>query len=233
MNIVITGANRGLGYELTLAAAQRGHKVIAGIRSPQPEGKFLELIGRFPDQIEPVQLDVCSEETITRLSEKLLAERQTVDAIINNAGILLGRGVAIEEMPMEVIIQTFEINLFGPMMVIKHLLPLMSDGGDSRAIINISSEAGSLSNAYGGDYPYAISKTAINMFSKQLKKYVKDRGIRVYAIHPGWIKTDMGGEKAPGDPAESATSIIDIVERKKDIDPETFFINYKGEPMPI
>jgi NAD(P)-dependent dehydrogenase (short-subunit alcohol dehydrogenase family) len=97
LNIVITGANRGLGYELTLAAAQRGHKVITGIRSPEPKGKFLELIGRFPDQIEPVQLDVCSEETITRLSEKLLAERQSVDAIINNAGILLGRGVTIEE----------------------------------------------------------------------------------------------------------------------------------------
>jgi NAD(P)-dependent dehydrogenase (short-subunit alcohol dehydrogenase family) len=90
-----------------------------------------------------------------------------------------------------------------------------------------------LSNAYGGDYPYAISKTAINMLSKQLKNYVKDRGIRVYAIHPGWIKTDMGGEKAPGDPAESAGNIIDILEMKIEIDPESFFINYKGEPMPI
>jgi NAD(P)-dependent dehydrogenase (short-subunit alcohol dehydrogenase family) len=119
------------------------------------------------------------------------------------------------------------------MMVIKHLLPLMSDAGDLRAIINISSEAGSLTNAYGGDYPHAISKTAINMFSKQLKRYVKDRGIRVCAIHPGWIKTDMGGEKAPGDPAESADGILDILERKKDIDPESFFINVKGEPMPI
>jgi NAD(P)-dependent dehydrogenase (short-subunit alcohol dehydrogenase family) len=232
MNIVITGANRGLGYELTLAAAQRGHKVIAGIRSPQPEGKLFELISRFPGQIEAVQLDVCREETIAHLAERLLAERQTVDAVINNAGILLGRGVAIEEMPMEDVIRSFEINLFGPMMVIKHLLPLMPDG-KSRAVINISSEAGSISNAYGGDYPYAISKTAINMFSKQLNKYVSDRGIRVYAIHPGWIKTDMGGEKAPGDPAESAGSIIDILEIKIEIDPESFFINFKGEPMPI
>ncbi|NRF95655.1 SDR family oxidoreductase [Paenibacillus frigoriresistens] len=232
MNIVITGANRGLGYELTLAAVQRGHKVIAGIRSPQCDGKLLELISRFPSQIETVQLDVCRQETITRLAEKLVAERQTVDAVINNAGILLSRGVAIEEMPMEDVVRSFEINLFGPMMVVKHLLPLMPNGG-LRAVINISSEAGSLSNAYGGDYPYAISKTAINMFSKQLKKYVKDRGIRVYAIHPGWIKTDMGGEKAPGDPAESAGSIIDVLELKKEIDPEAFFINYKGEPMPI
>jgi NAD(P)-dependent dehydrogenase (short-subunit alcohol dehydrogenase family) len=232
VNIVITGANRGLGYELTLAAVQRGHKVIAGIRSPQPEGKLLKLISRFLGQIEAVQLDVCREETIARLAEKLLAERQTVDAVINNAGILLGRGVAIEEMEMGDVVRSFEVNLFGPMMMIKHLLPLMPDG-DSRIVINISSEAGSLSNAYGGDYPYAISKTAINMFSKQLKKYVNDRGIRVYAIHPGWIKTDMGGEKAPGDPAENAGSIIDVLEMKKEIDPQAFFINYKGEQMPI
>ncbi|MCR8633058.1 SDR family oxidoreductase [Paenibacillus radicis (ex Xue et al. 2023)] len=232
MRIVITGANRGLGYELTAAAAQRGHSIIAGIRSAKPEGKLLDLIGRFPGQIEAVELDVCHEETVAQLAQNLMADGQAVDAIINNAGILLGRGVSIEALQMEDVTRSFEINLFGPMRVIKHLLPLVPDG-PSRAIINISSEAGSLSNAYGGDYPYAISKTAINMLSKQLKKYVRGRGIRVYALHPGWIKTDMGGEKAPGDPVESAQGIIDILELRKDIDPEHFFINFKGEPMPI
>lgn len=232
MKIVITGANRGLGYELTAEAAQRGHEVIAGIRSANPDGKLLDLIRRFPGQIKPVELDVCREETVERLARSLKAEAQSVDAIINNAGILLGRGVAIEELQMEDVARSFEINLFGPMRVIKHMLPLMPNGS-SRAIVNISSEAGSLSNAYGGDYPYAISKTAINMFSKQLKKYVKGREIRVYALHPGWIKTDMGGDKAPGDPIESAKGIMDILEMKKVIDPEQFFINYKGEPMPI
>jgi NAD(P)-dependent dehydrogenase (short-subunit alcohol dehydrogenase family) len=232
MNIFITGANRGLGYELTALAADRGHQIIAGIRSSNPDGKLLELIRRFPGQIEAVVVDVCREETVARLAEKLKAERRGVDAIINNAGTLLGRGVSIEALAMEDVTQSFEINLFGPMRVIKHLLPLMPDGSP-RIVINISSEAGSLSNAYGGDYPYAISKTAINMFSKQIRKYVKAREIRVYALHPGWIKTDMGGEKAPGDPAESARGILDIVEMKKQIDDVHFFINYKGEPMPV
>lgn len=231
MNIVITGANRGLGYELTAAAVQRGHSVIAGIRSPEPDGRLLELSGRFPGQIEPVELDVTREETVARLASKLQAEGRPVDAIINNAAVLLGRGVMIENLHMDDVARSFEINLFGPMKVIKHLLPLMPDGRP-RAVINISSEAGSLSNAYGGDYPYAVSKTALNMFSKQIKKYVKDRGIRVFALHPGWIKTDMGGARAPGDPVESAQGIIDIVEMKKEVDDAQFFINYKGDPMP-
>ncbi|MFH5182521.1 SDR family oxidoreductase [Paenibacillus sp. TAB 01] len=232
MNIVITGANRGLGYQLTAEAAQRGHTVIAGIRSGQAEGKLQELMGRYPGQIVPVELDVAREETAERLAEKLRGSGQTVDVVINNAAVLLGRGVKLEEQPMEDVSVSFDINLFGPMRVMKHLLPLIAEGGNS-AVINISSEAGSLSNAYGGDYAYALSKAAINMFSKQLRKYLLPRGIRVYALHPGWIKTDMGGEKAPGDPVESARGIIDIVENKKEIAPEHFFINYKGEPMPI
>lgn len=232
MNIVITGANRGLGYQLTAEAAQRGHTVIAGIRSGQAEGKLQELMGRYPGQIVPVELDVAREETAERLAAKLRGSGQTVDVVINNAAVLLGRGVKLEEQPMEDVSVSFDINLFGPMRVMKHLLPLIAEGGNS-AVINISSEAGSLSNAYGGDYAYALSKAAINMFSKQLRKYLLPRGIRVYALHPGWIKTDMGGEKAPGDPVESARGIIDIVENKKEIAPEHFFINFKGEPMPI
>ena len=232
MNIVITGANRGLGYQLTAEAAQRGHTVIAGIRSGQAEGKLQELMGRYPGQIVPVELDVAREETAEQLAAKLRGSGQTVDVVINNAAVLLGRGVKLEEQPMEDVSVSFDINLFGPMRVMKHLLPLIAEGGNS-AVINISSEAGSLSNAYGGDYAYALSKAAINMFSKQLRKYLLPRGIRVYALHPGWIKTDMGGEKAPGDPVESARGIIDIVENKKEIAPEHFFINFKGEPMPI
>jgi NAD(P)-dependent dehydrogenase (short-subunit alcohol dehydrogenase family) len=232
MNIVITGANRGLGLELTAEAVRRGHRVIAGRRSGGADGKLRELSERYPGQIDIVELDVCCEDTIAHLAEQLKGEGQQPDAIINNAGVLLGRGVSIEELAMEDIARSFEINVFGPMLVIKHLLPLFPDGSP-RAVINISSEAGSMSNAYGGDYPYAISKTAINMFSKQLRKYVKGRGIRVYALHPGWIKTDMGGEKAPGDPSDSARGILDILELKTEIDPEHVFINYKGEPMPL
>jgi NAD(P)-dependent dehydrogenase (short-subunit alcohol dehydrogenase family) len=228
----ITGANRGLGYELASQAAERGHRVWCGVRLLSSEGKVQELKNRYPGAVVIEEVDVFREETIAALGERLRNEGETLDVVINNAGILLGRGQRLEELSMDEVIQSFEINTFGPMRVAKHLLPLMNEGSGS-ALINISSEAGSLSNAYGGDYPYAMSKTAINMFSKQVRAYVKERGIRVYALHPGWIKTDMGGELAPGDPKESARCILNVAEAKTQVDPEHFFINYNGDPMAI
>jgi NAD(P)-dependent dehydrogenase (short-subunit alcohol dehydrogenase family) len=206
--------------------------VFAGIRAAAPEGMLADLIASDPGQVEAVQVDVLNEESVAAFAKRLRESGTTLDVLINNAGILLGRGQKLEQLSMDEVKITFEINVFGPMRVVKHLLPLVNDGAAS-AIINVSSEAGSLSNAYGGDYPYAMSKTAINMFSKQVRAYVKERGIRVYALHPGWIKTDMGGINAPGNPKKSAKGIIDIAESAPEVSPEHFFINYNGEPMPI
>jgi NAD(P)-dependent dehydrogenase (short-subunit alcohol dehydrogenase family) len=116
--------------------------------------------------------------------------------------------------------------------VVKHFLPLLMMG-DRSSIINISSEAGSMSNAYAGDYAYASSKTALNMFTQQLNQYVKSKKINVYSIHPGWIKTDMGGDRAPGDPIDTAEGIFDIIEGKREIDSQNVFITYEGQPMPL
>jgi NAD(P)-dependent dehydrogenase (short-subunit alcohol dehydrogenase family) len=231
--IFITGANRGLGFELAEEATGRGYRVFAGVRSSSaPDGRLAELAGRFPGLVEVVQIDVTSEDTVAAFANRLKESGAKLHVILNSAGILLARGQKLEQLSMEEVAESFEVNVFGPMRVVKHLLPLMIDGPAS-AIVNISSEAGSIHNAYGGDYPYAMSKTALNMFSKQVRSYVRERGIRVYAVHPGWIRTDMGGGNAPGDPRESAQGILDIAEGRTAVAPEHFFINYKGDPMPI
>jgi NAD(P)-dependent dehydrogenase (short-subunit alcohol dehydrogenase family) len=100
-------------------------------------------------------------------------------------------------------------------------------------VINVSSEAGSIALAYGGDYPYGISKTALNMFSKQLNDELRPRGIRVLAVHPGWIRTDMGGSEAPLEASDSANGILDLLERKTVVKEELFFVDYTGRSMPI
>jgi NAD(P)-dependent dehydrogenase (short-subunit alcohol dehydrogenase family) len=234
MKILITGAGRGLGYALAAEALERGHSVIAGVRNEGGRhGGLLELAGRHPGRVVIAGLDVADEPMIAGAASNLKRQGVVVDAIVNNAAILLARDASIENLDFGLMSQTMDINLYGPMRIVKHFLPLMSSGG-ARCIINISSEAGSFTNAYGGDYPYAISKAALNMFSRQLNKLLKDRDIPVYAVHPGWIKTEMGGERAPGDPVVSARGIMDLLERKTTAGiGDVVFIDYSGKAMPI
>ncbi|MEH7273851.1 SDR family oxidoreductase [Neobacillus vireti] len=231
MRILVTGANRGLGLALAQTRAERGHHIVAGVRDVrQGENKLSDF--EFSKSVSIVPLDVTNEESVIRAANFVKEQFGSIDAIVNNAGILLERDKTIEELNLDQVQVSFDVNLFGPMRVVKYFLPLLLMG-DSTTIINISSEAGSFDNAYGGDYAYAGSKTALNMFSQQLSKYVNGNNIQVYAVHPGWIKTDMGGESAPGDPNDTANGILELIENKRRIESKYVFIDHKGSPMPI
>lgn len=230
MKLLITGANRGLGLALTTEAAKRGHTVFAGVRNLKTADGLKQLQTIFPNQVVVLPLDVGDEASCQNAAKSI--EGETLDVIVNNAAILNERSTTIEELDMQEVERAFSINLFGPMRIMKYFMPIL-EKGPSSSIINISSEAGSFQNAYGADYPYALSKSALNMFSEQLKKYVANEQVSVFAIHPGWIKTDMGGEQAPGSPEESAQSILDIIEKKREVTGSSSFINFKGEQMPL
>jgi NAD(P)-dependent dehydrogenase (short-subunit alcohol dehydrogenase family) len=228
VRILITGANRGLGLALSQIGAERGHHIFAGVRDvAQVEDKC-----NFNHAVTILPIDVTDEDSVSNAAKIIKVDLGMIDVIINNAGVLVDRDKKIEELDISRVQTTFDVNLFGPMRVVKHFLPLLMKS-DSASIINISSEAGSFENAYGGDYPYATSKTALNMFSEQLSKYVNGKNTQVYAVHPGWMKTDMGGERAPGNPFDTANSIFDIIERKLRIDSKHVFITKEGKPMPI
>jgi NAD(P)-dependent dehydrogenase (short-subunit alcohol dehydrogenase family) len=235
MNILITGAGRGLGLELTKLALERGHAVAACVRDANaPSDSLRELAARYPDSLRIEQLDIVSEPDAERLAERLKADSFRLDALVNNAGILLGRGDGISALSMDDVRRTFEVNLFGPLTVAKHLTPLLRESeSGADIVINVSSEAGSFSGAYGGDYPYALSKIALNMFSKQLNEELKLRGIRVLAVHPGWIRTDMGGSSAPLSAADSARGIMGLIEGATVVPEDVFFVDYAGRPMPL
>ncbi|WP_054028422.1 SDR family oxidoreductase [Bacillus sp. FJAT-28004] len=229
MNILITGANRGLGLALASEACVRGHHVLAGVRSPGSSAEGLqELITRFPSQITVLPLDVTDENSVRYASAQAESRVRSLDAVINSAAILLGRDQKLEKLDLEQVEQSFQTNLFGPIVVLKHFLPLLRQG-EQQSIINISSEAGSFTGAYGGDYSYALSKSALNMFSAQLRSELAPQGFVVHALHPGWIKTDMGGEQAPGDATVAAAGIMNIVERKTEA--KALFIDHNGAPM--
>jgi NAD(P)-dependent dehydrogenase (short-subunit alcohol dehydrogenase family) len=231
MNILITGANRGLGLALAREACTRGHHVLTGVRSPGSSAEGLqELLTSFPEQVTILPLDVTDENSVRYACEQVSDRFDSLDAVINSAAILLGRDQKLEQLDLEQVEQSFQTNLYGPIVVLKHFLPMLRKG-ENQCIINISSEAGSFAGAYGGDYSYALSKSALNMFSAQLRREFAPQGFVVHALHPGWIRTDMGGDQAPGDAVSSAIGILNIVERKTLAD--ALFIDYTGSPMSI
>jgi NAD(P)-dependent dehydrogenase (short-subunit alcohol dehydrogenase family) len=235
MNVLITGANRGLGFQLAQRGAERGHVILAGVREASLTTRteaLRELQDQFPGLIHIIPLDVSDETSIqegVRIASDFCSH---LDAVVNNAGILLSRDRKLESLDVHDLEQTFRINLYGPMLVLKHFLPLLSQGS-AQTIINVTSESGSYSNAYGGDFPYALSKAALNYFSSQMRNHLRDKDIRVYAVHPGWIKTDMGGDQAPGDPKETADGILGLIERTADVRTDQVFVDFRGQPMPL
>lgn len=232
-NILITGANRGLGSELAAEAAARGYQVWAGARDANSSGEKLRALQeQYPGQVHVLQLDVTDENSVKNAFEKLGGRIEALDVIVNNAAILLGRDQKLEDFELELVDRQIRTNLYGPMLVLKYGVPLLGKG-NGQAIINISSEAGSMAGAYAGDYGYALSKSALNMFTAQLRSAYGRKGYAVYAVHPGWIKTDMGGNAAPGDASESASGIMDLAERKRGEIEGEFFVNHLGEPMKL
>src|SRR5690625_1033366 len=231
MNILITGSNRGLGLSLVKSGLEKGHIIYAGVRdkNEQKIAQLTELKNKYRDQLQIIDLDVTDEESVRTAVDEV---RDSLDVIINNAAILNEREKTIEDLDLEACKLAFDINTLGPIRVIKHFLPILKNG-ENQSIINISSESGSLTNAYSRDYPYGLSKAALNMLSEKLHVTLKDEDIQVLSVHPGWMRTDMGGQQATNDPADTAKAMYDLIERQVQIESEHVFIDYQGKPMSI
>jgi len=194
--IVITGANRGIGLELAKQYQARRDHVIAAVREASAE-----LSGADIETIEGV--DVTDDASVERLVAAL--EGRDIDVLINNAGILLARET-IEDLNWDGIRQQFEVNTLGPMRVTRALLPHLKDGGK---IAIVSSRVGSIAdNTTGGRYGYRISKTAVNMAGVCLAHDLRDRGIAVVLLHPGYVRTGLTGMSGDIDADESARGLI-------------------------
>ncbi|MCT2537888.1 SDR family oxidoreductase [Aquibacillus koreensis] len=232
MNILITGANRGLGLAMAAYGVENGHHVYAGVRDPEGNASeaLRDLQAKHAESLEILKLDVTSEDSVVEASSQL--KNKQLDVIVNNAGLLNEREHTVEELDLEACMLAFDVNTLGPIRVVKHFLPLLEQG-EKQSIINVSSEAASLTNSYSGDYPYGMSKVALNMLTEKLHVYLKEKDIQVLSVHPGWMKTDMGGEKAPTNPADTAEGIFALMERKVTVDSKYQFVDYLGNPMDI
>ena len=218
MSILIVGASRGIGLELTRQLAQRGAPVVATCRAPSPA---LDSLG-----VEVFSgLDVRDSEALERLRDSL--GQQTLSRLWINAGVL--RRQSLEEMDWAAIQEQFEVNAMGPLRVAHALLPRLGEG--SRVAI-VSSRMGSLSdNSSGGHYGYRMSKAAVNMAAVSLARDLAPRGIAVGILHPGFVRTDMTGGRGMVDAPEAARGMIQRME-ELDLARSGTFWHAQGQQLP-
>lgn len=228
-NVLVTGADKGLGLALIEKYLTEGDNVFACLYE-EPDKEIKNLQKTYGKRLIIIKMDVGDDWSVETAKQEL--KDQSLDILINNAGIHPEESYSpLEQFDFNVALQTFNINSLGPLRVIKAFLPNV-EKGTTKTIVNISSEAGSISNNFRDrEFDYCMSKTSVNMASVILQKYIRPKGIKVLAIHPGWMKTDMGGPKADIDAVTAADCIVALIDKyKSDID-GPLYIDYKGNEL--
>lgn len=226
--VFITGASKGLGFSLTKLYLEKGHKVIATYR------KNLEKLEEVKNHSNLIlyQMDVSDENSVKNAFDFLKDKISHIDILINNAAVYLeDKTKTIENVNIEEAIITLNINSIGPLRVLKYFYSFV-ERGNKKLIINVSSEAGSISNCWRDrEYAYCMSKSALNMLSAILQNYSIPKGIKVLAIHPGWMRTDMGGPNADIAPEEAAEGIYNLSMKNWNVSDKNIYMDYKGNLM--
>jgi len=218
-NVLVTGANRGIGLELARALHGRGDQVIAACRSSSPE------LDKLGVRVE-TGVDVASSDSAKTLARRL--EGMKLDVVIHNAGILLPKG-DLEHLDEESIRKQLEINALGPLRLTSALLPNLAKGAK---VALVTSRMGSIAdNTSGGSYGYRMSKVALNMAGVSMAHDLRGRGVAVILLHPGYVKTDMtggGGNVLPADAAKGLLARIDALT----LETTGKFFHASGEHLP-
>jgi NAD(P)-dependent dehydrogenase (short-subunit alcohol dehydrogenase family) len=222
--VLITGAGRGLGFEFARQYAADGWRVIACCRSPD-KAPELKKLGRH---VEAHALEVTSQDSIRHLAKAL--NGTPIDVLINNAG-LHGDRRAFGETDAALWTQIFAVNTIAPVQVLAALLENVTASAQKK-VVSISSRVGSIGdNPTGGSYAYRSSKTALNMAMVNAAHELKNRGITILLIHPGWVQTDMGGPTAPVTIEQSITGVRRIIDKATPAETGHFY-DYTGRQLP-
>ena len=220
--VLITGANRGIGLELTRQYTAAGWQAIGTARKPENAEALRALNAHV------LQLDVTDQQSVDRMANDLA--NVPIDLLINNAGILPLMH-SISDVDFDDVNRAMAVNTIGPMRVTRALLSNLRSG-DAKMVVNITSQLGSIANNSGGGfYGYRESKAALNMFTRSLANELRGDGFICVVVHPGWVQTDMGGANATLTVGESAQGIRSVIEKLSPEDSGTFW-NYDGEPLP-
>lgn len=188
-NILVTGADRGLGFAFTECFLERGYTVFAGQFMPGWQA-LQELKGKWKERLHIVPLDISDDDSIEAMADQIGRETKVLDMVVNNAGIMRLEEDFLKGVPGEEIALQFRVNTLGALKVTEKVLPLMAEG--KKRLCYVSSEAGSIGNAHrDGMFGYCMSKACLNMSIRMLHNDLYSKGFTFRIYHPGWMKSYM------------------------------------------
>jgi NAD(P)-dependent dehydrogenase (short-subunit alcohol dehydrogenase family) len=204
---LVTGANRGIGFEVCRQLARAGVRVILTARNADAGPRAAAKLQREGLDVVFHSLDVTDVESVTAARQWVERESGRLDILVNNAGIDLDDGGSVFDVSPDLVQQTFDTNTIGPLRMCQAFVPLMRQQNYGR-VVNVSSGSGQLTDMGGTTAAYAMSKTALNALTRIVADEVSAYNIKVNSVCPGWVRTDMGGPSAPRSVEQGADGII-------------------------
>lgn len=230
--VLVTGANRGLGLEFVRQYAADGWRVIAGCRRPE---EATELAALASDTVTVEPLDVGDEGSIAVLKAHIA--NLPLDLLVNNAGVYGGRAVqSLGSLEAEEWMRVLRVNVAGPLLMAQALADNLTAGaqraGRPAVVATLSSKMGSIAeNTSGGSYAYRSSKAALNAAMRSYALDMDRHGVLAVVLHPGWVRTAMGGANGLIDPPESVTGMRAVIAGLTP-DKSGRFFDYTGQEIP-
>lgn len=235
--ILITGANRGLGLELTRQYLASGAQVFAAARQPAAAIELQSLQNDYPDHLTLVTLDVTDETSIAAAYQAVQAKTDGLEILINNAGTYPGLGgndpatQRLGNLTTTDALHVMQTNALGPLLVAQQFLDLLRAGSKGR-ILSLSSGLGSLTWKSSGDpYHYSASKAAMNMYMRSLAAEIGHQGLISVVVDPGWVRTGMGGAEGTLTATDSAQGIIRLADQLH-TEENGSFVTWQGQTVP-
>jgi NAD(P)-dependent dehydrogenase (short-subunit alcohol dehydrogenase family) len=201
---LVTGANKGIGYEIVRQLQAKGLRVFLTARNPAAGEKAASSL---QGDVQFLPMDVTDDKSIENAAKTYGQRGVNLDILINNAAIYPDENIDILTISREQLVQTFQANTFGPIAVTKAFLPFLKKSSDPR-IINISSGYGAIDGLSPAVPSYCLSKLTLNGVTIMLDQVLRSDGIAVYGMCPGWVRTDMGGPKATRSVEEGADTAV-------------------------
>jgi len=215
-NILVTGANRGIGLALTRRLLELGHRVFAGVRKPGSARALSDLPPEQRERLTLVELDVTSDDSVRRAASQVKSLTPRLDVLVNMAGVSPApHDARLDDVDLAKCREVYEINVLGPLRTAQAFVPLLRAAASAEKparLVNVSSGVASMAGKDNGMfYAYCVSKTALNMLSLTESFDLKSDHVCVVALDPGWVRTDLGGPNAHLAPEESALPCADLI----------------------